>query len=91
MLKDIVSGLLMQKYEPASFTPAMRTFLNTATGKAFWKWFAEHGALGAFTFSDREDKGDGQLLRYKISLGGNSYWFSIRMTKDRKIAQIYWW
>ncbi|PYL29504.1 MAG: hypothetical protein DMF39_07040, partial [Verrucomicrobia bacterium] len=91
MLKDVVSGLLMQKYEPASFTPAMRTFLNTATGKAFWKWFAEHGALGAFTFSDREDKGDGQLLRYKISLAGNSYWFSIRMTKDRKIAQIYWW
>jgi D-alanyl-D-alanine carboxypeptidase len=36
MLKDVVSGLLNQKYEPASFTPAMRIFLGTATGKAWW-------------------------------------------------------
>jgi D-alanyl-D-alanine carboxypeptidase len=74
-LKDIVSGLQKEKYEAASFTPAMRIFLGTATGKAFWKWFADHGALGSFTFSDREDKGDGQLLHYKVSLGGNWYWF----------------
>jgi len=91
MLKDVVSGLLAEKYEPAPFTPAMRIFLGTATGKAFWKWFAEHGALGSFVFSDREDKESGQVLRYKVSLGGNAYWFSVRMTKDRKIAQIYWW
>jgi CubicO group peptidase (beta-lactamase class C family) len=91
LLKDVVSGLLNEKYEPESFTPPMRIFLNTATGKAFWKWFAEHGALGSFIFTDREDRGDGQVLRYKVSLGGNSYWLSVRMTKDSKIAQIYWW
>jgi D-alanyl-D-alanine carboxypeptidase len=91
MLKDLLSGLLNKKYDPASFTPAMRTFLATATGKAFWKWFADHGALGSFTFSDREDRGDGQMLRYKANLGGNWYWFSVNLTKDRKIAQIYWW
>jgi D-alanyl-D-alanine carboxypeptidase len=91
MIKELVSGLLNGKYELESFTPAMRIFLSTATGKAFWKWFAEHGEVGSFVFSDREDRGDGQVLRYKVSLGGNSYWFSIRMTKDRKIAQIYWW
>ena len=79
------------EYEPASFTPAMEIFLGTATGKAFWKWFADHGELGSFVFSDREDKGAGQVLRYKVSLGGNSYWLSAVMTKDRKIAQIYWW
>jgi CubicO group peptidase (beta-lactamase class C family) len=90
-LKDVISDLTAEKYEPASFTPAMRIFLGTATGKAFWKWFAEHGALGSFVFSDRENRGDIQVLRYKVSLGGNSYWFSVRMTKDRKIAQIYWW
>ena len=38
-----------------------------------------------------EARGDGQVLRYKVSLGGNSYWFSVLVTKDRKIAQIYWW
>jgi len=91
MLKDVVSGLLKGKSEPESFTAAMRIFLSTATGKAFWKWFAAHGELSSFIFSDREDRGDGQVLRYKISLGGNWYWFSVLMTKDGKIAQIYWW
>jgi len=87
----VVSELLKSKYQPDSFTPAMRIFLGTATGKAFWKWFAEHGTLGSFIFSDRENRGDGRVLRYKVSLGGNSYWFSAKMTKDGKIAQIYWW
>jgi D-alanyl-D-alanine carboxypeptidase len=91
MLKDLVSELLKGKYQVDSFTPAMRIFLDTATGKAFWKWFADHGEFGSFVFSDREDRGAGQVLRYKVSLGGNSYWFSTLMTKDRKIAQIYWW
>ena len=91
MLKDLVSELLKGEYQVDSFTPAMRIFLGTATGKAFWKWFADHGELGSFVFSDREDRGAGELLRYKISLGGNSYWFSTLITKDRKIAQIYWW
>ena len=91
MLKDLVSGLLKGKSEPESFTAAMRTFLSTATGKAFWKWFADHGELSSLIFSDREDRGDDQLLRYKISLGGNWYWFSVLVTKDRKIDQIYWW
>jgi D-alanyl-D-alanine carboxypeptidase len=91
MLKGVVSGLLEGKYQAASFTPAMRIFLGTATGKAFWKWFADHGALGSFIFSEREDRGEDQVLRYKVSLGGNSYWFSALMTRDRKIAQIYWW
>ncbi len=91
MLKDLMSRLPNEKYNPASFTPAMRTFLTTATGKAFWKWFAEHGSVGPFIFSDREGRKDGQVLRYKVSLGGNWYWFSVNMTKDGKIAQIYWW
>jgi hypothetical protein len=91
MLKDVVSGLLEGKSEPESFTVAMRIFLTTATGKAFWKWFADHGELSSLIFSDREDRRDGQVLRYKVSLGGNPYWFSARVTKDRKIAQIYWW
>jgi len=91
MLKSVVSRLLNEKYDPASFTTAMRTFLTTATGKAFWKWFAEHGSVGLFIFSDREERKDGQVLRYKVSLGGNPYWLSVNMTKDGKIAQIYWW
>jgi CubicO group peptidase (beta-lactamase class C family) len=90
-LKEVVSGLLAERYDRARFTPAMGLFLGTATGKAIWKWFGEHGTLGSLAFSDREETGDGKVLRYKLSLGGNSYWFSVKMTKDSKIAQIYWW
>jgi D-alanyl-D-alanine carboxypeptidase len=91
MLKEVVSGLLKGNYEATSFTLPMRIFLDTATGKAFWKWFADHGELGSFIFSDHEQRGDGQMLRYKVELGGNAYWFSAKMTKDGKIAQMYWW
>jgi len=91
MLKDVVSSLLNEKYNAASFTPAMHAFLTTATGKAFWKWFAEHGSVSGFIFSDREDTKDGQVLRYRVSLGGNPYWLSAKITKEGKIAQIYWW
>jgi hypothetical protein len=73
-----------------TITP-MRVFLNTATGKAFWKWFADHGALSSFVFSDREERRNGEIRRYKLSLGGNWYWFSVTTSNDGQIAQIYWW
>ena len=89
--KAIVAGLLKGDYEPAAFTAPMLMFLNTATGKAFWKWFADHGVLGSFVFSDREERRDGEIRRYKLSLGGNWYWLSVTTSNDGKIAQIYWW
>lgn len=90
-LRQITSGLLKGKHDPAFFTPAMRTFLNTATGKAFWQWVACQGALSSFRFSDSEDKGDSRLLRYQVGLGDNKFWFSFRIAQDGRIAQIYWW
>jgi len=89
--KEIVSALLKGNYEPSEFTAPMRVFLNTATGKAFWKWFAEHGALSSFVFSDREERRNGEIRRYKLSLGGSWYWFSVTTNNDGRIAQIYWW
>jgi len=91
MLKEVVSGLFNEKFDPALFTPPMRIFLNTATGKAFWKWFASHGALGSFTFSDRENADKNSILHYTVMLGGNPYWFSCKITSNGKIAQIAWW
>jgi hypothetical protein len=69
----------------------MRIYLNTSTGKTFSQWFAYHGALTSFAFSAREETEDGFILRYKAALGGNPYWFSFRLTRDGKIAQIYPW
>lgn len=88
-LKEVISNLLNGKHQADLFTPPMRVFLNTSTGKGFWQWAAYHGALTSFTFSDREDTGDSYLLRYRVGLGGNRYWFSFRVMKDGKIAQIY--
>ena len=91
MLKDVVAGLWNGKHDQALFTPPMRIFLDTATGKAFWKWFGSLGPLGSFDFCDREDAANGVILRYKVVLGENAYWLSCKMTNDGKVAQIYWW
>jgi len=90
-LKRVTAGLLNGKYDPALFTPAMRIFLSTATGKGLWQWFASHGELNSFTFSDREETGNGCVLRYRVVLGENPYWFSVKLAEDDRIAQIRWW
>jgi D-alanyl-D-alanine carboxypeptidase len=91
VLKEVMSNLLNGKHNPALFTSAMRIHLGTATGKSLWQWYAYQGALKSFTFSERETLADNQILRYKVVLGDNPYWFSFRLMKDGKIAQIYWW
>lgn len=88
-LKEVMSNLLNGKHDANLFTPPMRVFLKTSTGKGFWQWAAYHGALTSFAFSDREDTGDSYRLRYRVGLGGNPYWFSFKLMKDGKIAQIY--
>jgi D-alanyl-D-alanine carboxypeptidase len=90
-LREVFAGLLRQKYDATLFTAPMRTFLKTATAKSLWQWYAEHGAPGSFDFADREEVRDGRILRYRVTLGGNPYWYSFKLTKDDKIAQIYWW
>lgn len=90
-LREVMSGLMGGKYDEGIFTAPMRAYLKSSTGKAFWQWTAYHGALTSFDFSDREDAGDGSVLRYKVGLGGAPYWFSFRVMSDGKIAQIYWW
>ena len=90
-LKEVMANLISGKHEADLYTPPMRIFLNTSTGKGFWQWAAYHGALTSFAFSDREQAGDSFLLRYKVGLGGNHYWFSFRIMKDGKIDQIYNW
>ena len=47
-------------------------------------------AMGIF-LSTATGKAFWKWLRYKVSLGGEWYWFCAKMTKDGKIAQIYWW
>jgi CubicO group peptidase (beta-lactamase class C family) len=90
-LKGVTASLLKGKYDPASYTPQMHIFLNTATGQAVWKWFASHGELKSFSFSDCEDTGDVRIYRYQVVLGENPYWFSFKIMRNGRIAQIYCW
>ena len=66
----------------------MRVFLKTATGKAFWKWFVEHGALGSFVFSDKEEKRDGEIRRYKLTLGGTGIVFCHNKQRRKSRADL---
>jgi D-alanyl-D-alanine carboxypeptidase len=90
-LKEVFSDLLHGKHNEALFTPAMSIFLNTASGKAFWQWFAEHGELSSFTFSDREVLGRTRVPRYRILLGGNAYWVSFTTEANGQVAGICFW
>jgi CubicO group peptidase (beta-lactamase class C family) len=90
-LKEVTSSLMKGNYDAELFTPPMVTFLKSSTGKGFWQWAAYHGALTSFSFSGSEDLGNSRILRYRVRLGGNPYWFSFRVMKNGKIAQIFWW
>jgi CubicO group peptidase (beta-lactamase class C family) len=90
MIKQAVADLFEGKHDPKLFTGPMQLFLNTATGKAFWQWFASHGKLGAFELCDAEEINGSRVLRYHVSLGEDRYWLTCKVTRDRKIAQIHW-
>ncbi len=90
-LKAIMTGLFAGKYDAENFTPAMRLHLKTATGKSFFEWYASMGTISSLTFLERETLETSDVFRYKVLLGTNPYRFSAKLTKDGKIAQIYWW
>ncbi len=90
-LREVLSNLLKGKHDFTLFTPAMNVFLGTATGKAFWQWFASHGELKRFTFSDRERAESTYVSRYKVMLGENDYWVSFTTAADGRVARVCFW
>ena len=86
-LRDLLAG----KADPSLFTPAMQRFLTTANGRGLWEWIGSHGALTSMTYTRAEPAGESSVLRYKATLGDAGVWFSFSVTKEGKIAQIYWW
>jgi len=90
-LKEVLSSLLEYKHDSTLFTPAMNAFLSTATGREFWKWFASHGALESFNFSDREEVGNTRVFRYRVVLRESDYWVSFALEKDGRVARVCFW
>jgi D-alanyl-D-alanine carboxypeptidase len=90
-LKTALTGLFEGKPDPSLFTPAMQVFLKTGTGQGLWPWVGSDGPLESFTFSEQEEAGGEQILRYKTVLGSATLWCSFTVTDDGHIAQINWW
>jgi hypothetical protein len=90
-LRGVLSNLLQGKHDSTLFTPAMNVFLSTATGRAFWQWFASHGELKRFTFSNREGAESTYVSRYQVRLGENEYWVSFTTEADGRVARVCFW
>jgi hypothetical protein len=90
-LADALRGVTTGQSDPREFTPAMRTFLSTATARGLGEWIASHGALAGLRYAQTEPVGTHRVLRYRAVAGGAQLWFSFTLTADNQIAQIYWW
>ena len=90
-LTSALRNLLRGKPDRKLFTPAMQLFLQTSNGRGLAEWMASHGELKSLTFSQAEPAGENSTLRYRASIGDTHLWFSFTVTKDNKIAQVYWW
>ena len=90
-LTSALRNLLRGKPDRKLFTPAMQLFLQTSNGRGLAEWMASHGELKSLTFSQAEPAGENSTLRYRASIGDAHLWFSFTLTKDDKIAQVYWW
>src|SRR5438046_10646166 len=77
-------------YDPNPTTTATLKQLVSGLLKGEYEPASFTPAMGIF-LSTATGKAFWKWLRYKVSLGGEWYWFSAKMTKDGKIAQIYWW
>jgi CubicO group peptidase (beta-lactamase class C family) len=90
-LTAALRGMLSGKPDPKRFTPAMQLFLQTSTGRGLSEWVASHGDPKALTYSQTEPAGENSTLRYRALIGQAHLWFSFTVTRDDKIAQVYWW
>jgi CubicO group peptidase (beta-lactamase class C family) len=90
-LQEALRGVLAGDPRPGDFTPAMRVFLSTASGRGLAEWIASHGALKALRYAQTEPAGPLHVLRYRAQMGDAELWFSFTLDAENEIAQIAWW
>jgi CubicO group peptidase (beta-lactamase class C family) len=90
-LTTALRGMLSGKPDPKLFTPAMQLFLQTSSGGGLSEWIASHGELKSLVYSQTEPAGENLTVRYRALVGEAHLWFSFTVTRDGKIAQVYWW
>ena len=90
-LGEVVRDLLEGGGGTPEMTPALQLFLRTTTGKGNGEWLASHGPLTGWAFAEAETIGPLQVLRYRVVLGEDPYWFSVALDREGRIAQITSW
>lgn len=90
-LQRVLTGYQAGSIDAADFTPPMRLFLSTPMGRDLGHWLRLHGPVQSLSFVGEEQQGDERVLRYRVFLGEDPYWFTFRTTSDGQVAQIAWW
>ncbi len=90
-LRMTLRGLMAGAANTDPFTPAMKRFLTTSSGRGLWEWIRSHGELKSLTYVQTDRVGNDSVLRYRALIGDADLWISVTLTSDRKIAQVYWW
>jgi CubicO group peptidase (beta-lactamase class C family) len=90
-LTEALRAFVAGKADPRAFTPAMQTFLATATARGLGEWIASHGEVTSLRYVQTERAGPHSVLRYQAVVGDARLWFSFTLTRNGDIAQIYWW
>jgi CubicO group peptidase (beta-lactamase class C family) len=90
-LTRVAAGLWSGAPEPAAFTPAMRRFLATSSGRGLWQWVASNGELVSLHYRG-SDRGQGyESLRYQAKTTAGEFRLTFAVTSEGEIAQAYWW
>lgn len=90
-LARVAAGLWSGVPELTAFTPAMRQFLSTDSGRGLFQWVASHGQIESLSFAGA-DKGNGyESLRYRANTSNGELSLTFAVTPDGQIAQVYWW
>lgn len=90
-LREWFAAALRGEIDASRASPPFARYLETATGQAWFAWYASHGALGKFEFWESPRSATGSRLQYRVELGGNRYWFTFQLTSDGHIAQVNPW
>ena len=90
-LARVAAGLWSGAPEEAAFTPAMRQFLSTDSGRGLFQWVASHGQLLGLSYAGSDDGKGYESLRFRASTSGGEFSLTFAVTPEGEIAQVYWW
>lgn len=90
-LRSALCDLIAGTAAPGNFTPAMQTFLKTATGRGVWEWVASDGELKSLAYAGSEEAGNAMLVRYRAVFGEADLALTFTVSREGKIAQVVWW